>query len=180
MVIPWPAGREDGWKRFERFRAPFSILQMVVITAVPPVLEIGCMGVADGDFAPISVRTERNPRGFTTLDSLLESAAYSEYRLWPEVNRTAYLSPAPVRFPHRRETAITPPTSAPTVTPKRRRLHRWMRMDALSGARARNAPTRSRPSLRISALSWEGTVTPRVAAKASAMSSGANSPRASS
>ena len=56
--------------------------------------------------------------------------------------------------------------------------HRWMRIDARAGASARKAPTRSRPSLRISARSWEGTVIPRVAANASAISSALNNPSA--
>jgi hypothetical protein len=67
--------------------------------------------------------------------------------------RPAYLSPRVLRLAHSSDTAIAAPRSTPAVTARRRTVHRWMRMGALAGASVRKAPTRSRPSLRISARS---------------------------
>src|SRR5436309_52229 len=64
--------------------------------------------------------------------------------------------------------------STPAVLPTRRTLHRWMETGRRSGARARNSPTRSRPSCLSMLRSCVGLATPRAAAKASAMSSSVN------
>ena len=62
----------------------------------------------------------------------------------------------------------------------RLKLQRWSEMRRRGGARARNSAIRSRPSCFIIARSWVGLATPRVAANASAISSGVNSRRARS
>ena len=51
-------------------------------------------------------------------------------------------------------------------------LQRWSEIGRRGGASARNWATRSRPSCFITVRSWVGLATPRVAANASAISSG--------
>ncbi len=72
-------------------------------------------------------------------------------------------------------TASTRATTRPTASATRPMLQRWRAMRCRSGASARNSARRLRPSSFMAARSWVGLATPRVAAKASAMSSGVNS-----
>ena len=64
----------------------------------------------------------------------------------------------------------TPPARSTRLT-----LQRWREIGRQGGASFRNWVTRSRPSRFIMTRSWVGLATPRVAAKASAISSGVNS-----
>jgi hypothetical protein len=60
----------------------------------------------------------------------------------------------------------------PSVTAILRRLQRWIGIGSCGGARRRNSARRSRPSRFIIVRTCVGLATPRVAANASAISSG--------
>src|SRR5215472_15478437 len=68
--------------------------------------------------------------------------------------------------------AITAAASTEAASSTRRLPQRCRAMGRRGGASARNSPSRSRGSFFRNARSWVGLATPRVAAKASASSSG--------
>ncbi len=72
----------------------------------------------------------------------------------------------------------TPTRAAPAARTKRRVLQRWMEICSVAGARLLNSSTRSIPCsffrMARELRYCDGKVTLRVAAKASAMSPGAN------
>ena len=69
-------------------------------------------------------------------------------------------------------TATTVMASTAAASATRRMLQRCSAIGSRGGARARKEPSRSRGSRFMNARSWVGLATPRVAAKASASSSG--------
>ena len=64
-------------------------------------------------------------------------------------------------------------TTTSTASPMRSGLHRWSEIRRCGGASARKRASRSRPSCFMTVRSWVGLATPRAAANASPISSGA-------